>query len=311
MITPMLCKLGDKEDISKKDFIFEPKLDGTRAICYYQNKKIKLINRRNNNITHRYPEFKFGKNINAKNCILDGEIIVYDKKGNPSFKLLQRRDQLSKSFLIDIRSHQFPATYIVFDILMKNSKDLKKLPLSERKKILANTIAPSKTIDDIPYTSNGKELWKKIKKRNLEGVIGKKQDSMYYPGKRTSDWIKIKFLKTIDCVIVGYTSEKRKISALAVAVYDKVKLRYIGRVGTGFTEKFLEELYEKLKPLETKKPSVSYPGKKNIIWVKPKIVCEVRYLEFSKDKVIMRAPAFLRLRNDKKPKDCTLKEQIK
>lgn len=304
MIEPMLCKLGDLSFLSKK-FIFEPKLDGTRAVCYYQNNKIKLINRRDKDITTRYPELNFKKNLKCRNCILDGEIIVYNKKGNPSFNLLQKRDQLSNKFMIEIRSREYPATYVVFDILKKDGKNLMSLPLIERKKILEKTIISSSRIDVIPYTTEGKKLWREIKKRKLEGVIAKNPLSKYYPGKRTPEWIKIKFLKTIDCVIIGYTSEKRAISSLVLGAYDKGKLRYIGRVGTGFTEKFLEELYEKLKPLKTNKPVAEYSGRKEIQWIKPKIVCEIRYLEFTKDKMI-RAGVFLRLRNDKKPKDCIL-----
>jgi len=303
---PMLAKVGDKKGLSKKGFIFEPKLDGTRALCY-KNKELKFINRRNTNITHRYPEFKFAENINAKSCILDGEIIVYDKKGNPDFNLLQKREQLDKKLLIELRSGQYPATYVVFDILKKDGKDLTRLPLSKRKEILQKTVQDSKTTEKIFWTTNGKKLWKEITKRKLEGVMAKKKDSKYYAGKRTPAWLKIKFLKTIDCIIVGYTQEKRVISALALAIYDEGRLKYIGRVGTGFTTNFLQQLHDKLKKSKTKKVPVKYTGSKKIQWVKPEYVCEVRYLEISKDKKL-RAPAFLRMRYDKPPKECVLQK---
>lgn len=305
---PMLAKIGSKEDLNKKGYIFEPKLDGTRAICY-KNKEIKLINRRNRDITFRYPEFDFSKNINAKSCVLDGEIIIYDKNGNPNFNLLQSREQLDKKLLIELRSKEFPATYVVFDILYKNKKDLTNLPLIERKRILRNTIKESKYIQTIFYTLNGKDLWREVTKRKLEGVMAKNISSKYSAGERSADWLKIKFLKSIDCIIVGYTQERRIISALALAVYDKGKLIYIGRVGTGFTEEFLQNLLEQLRPLQIKNAPVKYLGKEKINWVKPELVCEVKFLEISKDN-ILRAPVFLRMRNDKPAKECTLREQI-
>jgi len=306
MFKPMLCKLGEKRDLGRKNYIAEPKLDGTRAIAYV-DKKIKIINRRNRDITHRYPEFKF--KINAKNCILDGEIICYDKKSMPNFNLLQKREQLEKKFLIELRSKQYPATYVVFDILRKDGKDLANLPLLERKKILEQTVKGGRNIETIFYTTKIRELWNKIRKADMEGIVIKRKDSRYLPGTRSDAWIKIKNLKTIDAVIIGYTHEKRIISALAIGIYSKGKLKYIGRVGTGFTEEFLEELYEMLRPLKQKKATVKYEGRKEIHWVKPKIVAEIRYLEFSKD-MIMRVPAFLRLRFDKEAKECILEEQI-
>jgi DNA ligase D-like protein (predicted ligase) len=307
--SPMLAKLGDKKDLSKKGYLWEPKLDGTRAICYV-NKEIKLINRRGRNITYRYPEFDFRKNIDAKNCILDGEIIVYDKKGNPNFNLLQSREQLDKKIMIELRSKQYPATYVVFDILMKDGRSLIDIPLIKRKEILDDMVSDGKGIQKIFFTKDSRKLWKEVTKRKLEGIMAKNENSKYYPGRRVPPWLKVKYLKTIDCIIVGYTHRKRIISALAVGVYSEGKLIYIGRVGTGFTEEFLENLYEKLEKIEIKKAPVEYSGKETIHWVKPLIVCEVRYLQFSKDK-IMRAPAFLRLRFDKLPKECILEEQVK
>ena len=304
----MLAKIGEKEDLSKKNMIFEPKVDGTRAICF-KDGKLKFINRRNRDISFRYPEFDFIGNIKAKTCVLDGEIIVYDKKGVPSFNLLQKRDQLGIKFMIELRSEQYPATYVVFDILRLDGKDLKNLTLIERKKILDKVVKDGNHIQKIFYTSDGKSLWKKITKLKLEGVMAKEKKSKYHEASRIASWLKIKYLKTIDCIIVGYTSKKRVISALAVGVYLKGKLIYIGRVGIGFTEKFLKELHKDLKKLEVKKAPVIYNGKEDIQWIKPQIVCEVRYLEFSKDN-IMRAPAFLRLREDKTAKECKFEEQV-
>lgn len=302
---PMLAKVGSKELFNKEGFIYEPKLDGTRAVCYYNNGKIKLINRRGRNITKRYPEFNFKKNIKADSCILDGEIVIYNDEGNPDFNLLQRREHIEKEIMIQLRSKQYPATYVVFDIIKLNNEDLTNKHLLKRKDILEKTVSDNDIIQKIFYTTRGESLWNVVRKRNIEGVIAKKKNSKYESDKRSSQWLKIKFLKTIDCIIIGYTQEKRIISALALGVYDKGKLRYVGRVGTGFTEKFLKELKEQLTKLEAKKPPVSYESSKDIKWVKPKLICEVKYLELTKDKQL-RAPSFKSLRNDKPLKECIL-----
>jgi bifunctional non-homologous end joining protein LigD len=303
---PMLAKTGSRDILSSKQYYFEPKLDGTRALLYAKGKKLQFINRRERDITYRFPEFRNFK-IDAKSCVLDGEIIVYDKKGFPSFSLLQMRDQLEKKVMIEIRSRQMPATYVVFDILEKDGKKLVNLPYLKRKVILEQTVHENEHLELCFYTRNGKKLWSQIQKSKMEGVMAKHKDSGYFCGKRSEEWLKIKNLKTIDVVIAGFSQEKRKISALCMAVYKNGRLYYIGRVGTGFTEKFLDELYPELQKIIQKKIPVVNPPKNwqkhNIKWLKPEYVAEVRYLDISKDK-ILRVPAFLRLRYDKPVKDC-------
>ncbi len=301
---PMLAKIGGKKEL-EGEFLFEPKIDGIRALCYV-NKGIKLVSRRGKTITDRYPEFQFRQNIDADECLLDGEIAIYDLKGNPDFNLLQQREQTRNKLQILHLSEKRPANYIAFDILSINGEDLTDKPLHYRKKELEKTIREGNGIQKMPYTNNGKMLWEAIEKRNLEGVIAKNPKSRYYPGKRTHDWIKIKLLNTIDCVIIGYTSTRRIISSIALGIYENKKITYIGKVGTGFTESFLESLHKKLKPAQ--KTIVDYADK-TIIWVEPELVCEVTYLEFTRDR-IMRSPSFLRLRDDKKTTDCTI-EQIR
>ena len=305
IIKPMLCKHGDKKDLDKLNYIFEPKLDGTRAICYI-NKKIELINRRGINITKRYPEFNFRQNVNSS-CILDGEIIVYGKDGMPNFNLLQKREQLEKEILIELRSKEIPATFVVFDILMKDGKNLINYPLKERKKILAQTIKEDKRIEIIPFTQDGKKLWKEITSKKGEGVVGKNLESKYSPNARVSDWIKIKFFKSVDCVLIGFTQEKRIISAFLLGLYDNGQLRYVGKVGTGFTEKFLQQIFKKMSKIIIPDSPVKNLKNINARWISPKLVGEIKYLEFTKDK-ILRAPVFLRMREDKKPKDCTFNQ---
>lgn len=306
----MLAQIGTKKDLARKNYFYEPKLDGTRAIAYCNGRSsVSLVNRRDRDITFRYPEIEAELKSLQINAVLDGEIIVYDKNGLPNFNLLQKREQISRKILIEIRSRQIPATYAIFDILKLNKKNLISLPLTERKKILESAINESRYIEIIPHTEDGRKLWKQVTKLKMEGVMAKPKNSRYYPGQRQKVWLKIKFLKTIDCIIAGFTQEIRVISALCLAVYDKGKLRYIGRVGTGFTEEFLKELHKELIKLKQKSPPVfNPPAKEGITWLRPEVVCEIEYLEISKDK-ILRAPSFQRLRFDKPPKECTLNGQ--
>lgn len=293
-IKPMLAKEGEKNIINNDSYIFEPKLDGIRCICLKSKDKIKLLSRNGIDITKKYPEFDFQKNIKAKNCILDGEIVVFDKKGNPSFSLWQRRN----------KGEDFEATYVVFDILAKDDKELIQVPLVKRKAILEKTIKKSKTIQTSFYTKDGKALWKIIKKRRLEGIIAKNKESTYEPDKRSDSWLKIKITKTLDCVILGFTVEKRALTSLALGLYEKNKLIFVGKVGTGFDEDMIRDLRKKLEKIKVIKTDV-VDIEDSIILVKPKFIAEIKYHELTPDKRL-RAPVFLRLRQDKKLKDCVL-----
>jgi bifunctional non-homologous end joining protein LigD len=303
---PMLAKIGKDKLLEDSKLIFEPKLDGYRALCQVTPKSMKFYSRRGIDITKQFPEFDFRNLINAKSCILDGEIIVYNKKGFPDFNLMQGRSQLTQQTLIDERSQAHPATYAVFDILTKDGKSLMKEPFIERRKILDTVITESKHIQLLPWTHDGKKLFQQMKKNKLEGVMAKDPQGIYEPGKRTRAWQKIKLNKTVECVVLGFTQEKKLISSLALGLYDdKGKLHYVGRVGTGFSQDKIDELYPKLLKYETEEPAAkNIPKINNVILVKPNIVVEIKYLEMSKTGTL-RHTAYLHYRDDKKPKACT------
>ena len=306
MYDPMLAAMGSKNDLDREGYLYEPKLDGTRALCYV-NSTMKFVNRRGHEITERYPEFVFRDQIKARSCVLDGELIVYDNRGNPSFQLLQKREQ-SKPSIARFLSIQHPATYVIFDILELEGKDLLSTRLEERKKIMHAVLREGHHLQSIAFTRDGKNLWTVVEQRKLEGVMAKRANSYYEPGKRSDAWLKIKALKTIDCVLLGYTSEIRTISALALGLYFGDELRYVGRVGTGFTNKYLEDLRAVLDDIIVDKPPVtSYPSKPAITWVSPELIAEVEILELTRDKHL-RAPSFRRLRNDKNIRDCVIEQ---
>lgn len=302
---PMLCQKGTNEILKEEDYIFEPKLDGTRCIAYISEENVKLINRRNRDISKRYPFIvKELRKINH-DCILDGEIVCYNKNNVPDFNLIQKREQIDSDIMIEARAVMIPATYVIFDILEIDGKDLLSIPLIERKKILDEVIRDDKHIQKIFYTTKGEKLWNEIKKRNMEGVIAKKMNSKYYPDERRWYWIKLKNLKTIDVIIVGYISEKRKISSLGMGLYKGDDLFYIGNVGTGFTDFMIERLSKKFEELKVDEPTVINHEKapKEMIWVKPELVGIIEYLEMTKS-LELRAPAFKGLRTDKSLKEC-------
>ncbi len=299
---PMLCKKGNKELLKSKNYIFEPKLDGTRCIAEINN-EVNLFNRRQKNIRRRYPEI-CNEMKKYRNMIFDGEIVCYNKKGIPDFYLLQKREHIDSDFLIEIRAKLFPATYVIFDLLEMNGKSLIEKSIEERKEILEDVIEKGENLETIFYTENGQKLWKEIERRNMEGVIAKKKGSKYYPGERRTEWLKIKNLKSVDVVIVGYTQEKREISSLGMGLYDDSKLIYIGKVGTGFEEDIMQKLFNEFEESE---PPVINPEKapENMRWVKPKIAAEIEYLEVTKD-LELRSPSFKRLRYDKPLNECNI-----
>lgn len=296
-LLPMKCQVGSLDDLENPEYLFEEKFDGVRALCYV-NKEMTYISRNGNDMTHEYPTIQCRSAVRAKSAIFDGEIVAKNKLG------IIRLGALIKG------AH---ATFEVFDILMKNGKSLIHKPFIERKEILAQTVTNNDCIEFVPAHTDGKKFWNKMMKIHAEGVVAKERNSHYYPNLRSFVWLKIKPIQTIDCVIVGFTQTKRSVSSLALALYESNgNLHYIGKVGTGFSDKIVAILHKKLKLLVEKMPSVDCTGAElpdDIIWVKPKLVCEVKYLELT-GYTILRQSALLRLRTDKKPRECTFKDQF-
>jgi DNA ligase D-like protein (predicted ligase) len=292
----MLCMKGDPKILSSDQYIFQPKLDGTRAL-YIDGK---LMNRRGRNIRYRYPEFSTLKI--EKDSIIDGEVVVYNDKGLPDFSLLQSREQTTNELRIEILSKQYPATYVVFDCLRYKGKDITEEPVEVRLEILTRSIHEDRNLQKIVNTEDGMWLWEKMKKLGTEGVMAKKKGSSYHSGKRVDACLKIKNLKTLDCVILGYTigegKRERTFGALIIGAYKAGELVQLGKVGTGWSDQEIIDLKEKMDFLILEK-------KVDKVWIKPELVCEVEYLELTKNEDL-RAPSFKRLRFDKDPKECIL-----
>jgi DNA ligase D-like protein (predicted ligase) len=316
-IRPMLAKVAKPFDSS--DFIFELKLDGTRTIAYIWKERVKLLNRRLVDFTSRYPEFwDLGKHMNARNCILDGEVVVFSKEGIPDFYALQTREHVSSPMRIRLLSQAIPATFVVFDILYLDGKDLTSKPLIERKRILEKVVKEGEHLLISKWVeTHGVKFFEEVRKRGLEGIMAKRKDSPYLIGKRSDHWLKIKVLQTLDCVIIGFTKGSGwrgpYFGALVLGIYKEGKLICIGKVGTGWSEDNLKRIKQKLEKLITQGCPVSktmpnwkdYERKHSITWVRPRLVCEVQFMEFTKE-LELRAPSFKRLRKDKAPRECAL-----
>lgn len=304
---PMLAKIGKQTLLDNKELIFEPKVDGIRALCEVSPEGMKFYSRNGHDLTAQFPEFKFRKAINAKHCILDGEIIVDDKKGFPNFNLLQGRSQLADPAEITMHATEHPARYAVFDILSKNGTALIKEPYVKRHTILHQTVKPMHAVELLSSTHEGKKLFAKMKKEKYEGVIAKDPNAVYSPGKRTTAWQKVKLLKSAECVVLGFTQEKKLISSLLLGLYDNDgNLIYASKVGTGFSQEKIDELYPKLLKQKAAKPAAeNIPFFEHMTLVKPKFVVEVKYLERTKSGAL-RHSSYLHLRDDKDPKECTL-----
>lgn len=289
----MLAKETDKA-FDDKDWLFEIKWDGYRAISEIRKNVVLLYSRNGLNFQHTYPIVADQlKNINA-DAVLDGEIVVLDDKGKPDFQLLQHYSE----------NQDRPIQYYVFDLLELNGHDTTELPLIDRKELLKKIIPENEVIKYSEHiTEKGKSFFRVSTEKDLEGIMAKKMDSKYYPGKRSSEWLKIKNHKTAEAIIVGYTEPegaRKYFGALVLASKKGNKFTYIGHTGTGFNNQSLKEMYELLQPLVQKDSPFNEKIKTNspVTWVKPNLICEIKFSEVTADGKF-RHPVFMHLRNDK------------
>jgi DNA ligase D-like protein (predicted ligase) len=315
LIRPMLA--FSSKPFDSKEWLSEIKFDGTRAIAYVdvEGRSVRLLNRRLKFFELRYPELQpLWRDIRARKAILDGEVVVFER-GKPNFYKLAEREHVESRARIELLSRIMPATYVVFDILLLNNSSLVDRPLIKRKKILERAVRESERVLLSRFViGSGRRFFRAVRRRGLEGIVTKRLNSSYQIGRRSKDWLKIKALKSLDCLICGYTEGKgwrrRYFGALLCGVYHQNKLRYIGRVGTGWSERDMAELMPALKRLEVGRcPFEIFKEGPAILervhWTTPKLVAEVKFMGLSKE-LKMRAPSFLRLRRDKPPSDCTL-----
>ncbi len=307
----MLAETRD-EPFSKPGWLFELKLDGYRVRAAREDGEAKLVSRKGHEMTAAFPEIaRAVAALPYDGLILDGELIVADDAGHPSFSRLQNRAKLSRLPEIKRAAVETPATFYVFDLLAFEGFDVRPLPLVKRKAILAKLLPRAGALRfSAHFDAKGEALYAQVVQLGLEGIMAKKADSPYRGG-RSANWLKIRADRTDDFVVVGYSRPKGSrggFGALHLAGYENGKLVYAGRAGSGFTAKQLKEvsgeLEESIRPTPPCEGPV--PEAKEHVWVEPKLVVEVRYKEWTPDGVL-RQPVFLRFRDDKEPKDCVLR----
>ena len=296
----MLAKETEKP-FDDKNWVYEIKWDGYRAIAEIENGNVKLYSRNGITFENSYPLVVQELQKIKADSVLDGEIVVLNDEGYPEFQLLQHYES---------NTHR-PIHYCVFDILSLKGKNTCELPLTDRKKLLQSIIKKSPVVKYSEHiTEKGIAFFNVSTEKNLEGIMAKKADSQYYIGKRTNEWLKIKNNKTQEAIIAGYTDpggSRKYFGALVLAIKDEGKLKYIGHTGSGFNQQSLKDMWNLLQPL--KQSNTPFKGKVKtnmpVTWVKPTLVCEIKFTEITRDGML-RHPIFLHLRDDKTIKEVTM-----
>jgi len=310
----MLAEQRD-QPFSKPGWVFELKLDGYRVRAARENDEAILLSRKGLDFAPAFPEIaRAVEALPYEGVILDGELVVLDDAGHPSFSRLHARAKLSSAREIKRAAVEHPATLFVFDLLAFDGYDARPLPLVKRKEILKRILPSTGPLRySEHFETDGEALYEKVVQLGLEGIVAKKADSKYRGG-RSSDWLKIRADRTDDFVVVGFSRPKGSRSgfgALHVGGYKDGKLIYCGRAGSGFTAQELKEYSATLERLVRPTPPCepppggALPKGPDHTWVEPELVCEVRYKEITPDG-LLRQPVFVRFRDDKKPEECVL-----
>ncbi len=315
LFKPMLATLVDKP-FDEPGWLYEVKWDGYRAVAMMNKGKVQLMSRNSKTFNEKfYPVTKALEVLNI-NVIVDGEIVVLNEKGVANFGALQNWRSEADGELF----------YYLFDIVWKDGRDLTKLALSERQKILASLkIGDGIVKISSVFDESGISFFEAAKNMGLEGIIAKKADSLYRPGERSGEWLKIKANQRQEMVIGGYTKNEdtgKQFSALLAGVYENGKLHYTGKIGTGFNDKTQRKMMKLFKPLVIKEPAfdntpdINKPSRFRhnpphavATWLKPKLVCEVSFTEMTSDG-IMRHASFEGMRIDKKSTDVRMERAI-
>jgi bifunctional non-homologous end joining protein LigD len=304
---PMLATLA-REVPEGDSWLFEVKWDGYRAISYISDGETTLLSRNDNDLTQRFSNVarELVKAVKSPNAVVDGEVCALDDQGRSSFSAMQQGSG--------------PIVYYVFDLLELDGEPLIDVPLTERQARLSKlldkrnrTVRLSETFDD------GLALYEVAKEQGLEGIMAKRADSKYYPGRRSREWLKIKTHGRQEFLIAGYTHGGGRraglFGSLILAVRDGDELKYVGNVGTGFNDAEIRRLLEKLKPLRRETPpfkevpKMPRVRKDAIVWVEPRLVAEVEFAEWTHDGRL-RAPSYQGLREDKEPEEVQLEEPV-
>jgi len=294
-VTPMLATLV-REPFHKPGWIYEEKYDGYRILAYKEGERVTLVSRNGNDRTATYaPVARAIQQLRMRTLLLDGEVVAFDSKGISRFQLLQEGSRAT--------------AYAVFDCLYSSGRDLRHETLQIRRPAAESAIDKAEALMiSRRLAENGLEAFKVAKQKGYEGVVAKDLSAPYIEG-RSSKWLKVKVHQEEEMVIGGFTKpegSRRYFGALLLGAYEDGKLRYVGKVGTGFNENTLASLYQKFRPLVQAKPAfVDPPREKGITYLKPKLVAQISFQEWTADRKL-RQPVYLGLRDDKRPEEVQL-----
>jgi bifunctional non-homologous end joining protein LigD len=312
-LKPMLARTGELPR-NEQDYGFEVKWDGIRTILLCDHGHQRLQGRNLTDFTPRYPEVRdLARELGARRLILDGEIVAFDDEGRPSFERLQTRMHLASESAVRRRLLDTPATYVIFDLLYLDGRSTLALPYEDRRTLLDGLELEGPAWRTPSYhRGEGSALLAATKELGIEGVVAKRLDSPYEPGRRASGWIKVKNVRVQDVVIGGRTPGEGgrggSLGALAVGVVEDGRLVYAGKVGTGFTDKTLALLARELEPLRrAESPFDGRQPPKGTVFVEPRLVAAVEFREWTRSGTL-RAPSFKGLRPDKDPQECVREE---
>jgi bifunctional non-homologous end joining protein LigD len=307
VLEPMLAEVRT-DPFSEDGWLFELKYDGYRLMAGVTNGRAQLRTRSGRDVTRAFPEIARAlRHLPYGHLVLDGEVVVHDDRGLPSFQRLQRRARLTRPLDVQVAAAARPATFYIFDLLSVGQVDLRPAGLADRKDLLREilpTTGPLRYVDHIE--SQGDAFFAEVRRLELEGIVAKRAEAPYTGG-RSPHWLKIRADRTEDFVVVGFTLPKGSragIGALHLAQFEGDDLAYVGRAGSGFTTEQLEEIRGALDGLRRAAPACHRaPDGPESVWVEPALVCEVRYKELTGEG-LLRQPVFLRFRDDKPPTDC-------
>jgi len=304
-LKPMLATLTH-DYFDDPCWIYERKLDGERAICFSRNGKCWIKSRNDKDISFRYPEIIDRISSNGFSFIVDGEIVAFDKRVT-SFEKLQKRMHLTSEE--EALRSGVRVFYYLFDMIYFQGFDVTGVSLVSRKKMLKKSIAFHDPVRYVPHRNErGLKYYKEACKKGWEGIIAKDGDSSYVHT-RSKKWLKFKCVKDQEFIVIGYTDPSGSrvgFGALLIGYHEGKKIKYAGEVGTGYSDRTLKMLKDKLTEIETDVPPVdpAAVSEKNLHWVKPKLVCEVGFTEWTRNGKL-RHPRYKGLRDDKDPSDVT------
>ena len=322
-VEPMLAKPGQVPESDGEEWAYEIKWDGIRVLGFAKGGRWTMLSRRGEDVTVRYPELEpIAKVLRDHSAILDGEVVALDAEGRPRFQLMQSRMGLTSPGVIKARAKEQPVDYVIFDLLHLDGRRVRDLPYVERRELLEGLglDAPRWRVPRYRF-GGGAELLEAARRQGLEGVVSKRSDSPYQPGKRTGAWTKTRVWRRQEFVVGGYIpgegSRAKRVGSLLVGYYDKRRselrkggtqqLHFAGGVGSGLKEEdldfFTRELHKREQPespFEVGAPTG--PKARFAVWCRPELVCEVSWTEWTKVGTL-RQPTFKGMRDDKDPRE--------